>query len=397
MRWVKHRGPTNVAFSEGGEHLVSGDDAGLLAIWSTSDWSLRTEQRTPAGRPIHGLAAGVRDVHFGQGGALMRAEWDGSSLRMEARDEHHRAEIVPILRTGAHLITGAYDGAAIARALRPGKPDDELIASVRADLLADATASFGPGEYAADWVDELGIVELYRDRVVVARVREPAREISVADARAAHGDFAVGDTMAEVVASEPIERPAASLAVLGRTSRIALGSPVMSLACSPHAKERYDPPCLVAAGTADGSLYALGTAEDDTLDPGEHRALHRLDAHAADVYAIDVQNILVHRARVVATSSPSDRALRIWRNDELQRDIRADGFALAFSPDGLLLAHGHDGQVVLRDGRTWEEVRRFAHGIVTSLAFSPRASPDAPWSGWLVAGGIDGTIGAWRL
>jgi WD40 repeat protein len=161
----------------------------------------------------------------------------------------------------------------------------------------------------------------------------------------------------------------------GEAQAGSLKSPILSLAVAGT---------RLAAGLEDGSVAIF--------DLERHEALGGFGAHARDVYAVSFQNGAPGPPTLLATTSPSDRTVRIWRNEELVAELEASGFTAAFSPDGRFLAHGEGTDIVIRGAKDWKLVRRLRghQAPVSVLAFSASG-------GWLASGAYDRTVRVWSL
>ncbi|MBN2493199.1 MAG: hypothetical protein JXR96_01305 [Deltaproteobacteria bacterium] len=170
-----------------------------------------------------------------------------------------------------------------------------------------------------------------------------------------------------------------------------LKSPILSLACTSGALYEPEAGGLLAAGHEDGTVTIF--------DLEKHEPLGRFKAHERDVYAVSFQNVVFNRQILLATCSPADRVVRVWKNDQVIAEFEAPGFTATFSPDGRFLAHGDGTQVVIREGREWKVVRRLAghRYLVSALAFSPSDSLEARWAGWLASGSHDRTVRVWSF
>lgn len=168
-----------------------------------------------------------------------------------------------------------------------------------------------------------------------------------------------------------------------------LGSPILSLACTSGALHYTAAGGLLAAGKEDGTV--------SIIDLATKAHIGRLEAHVRDVYSASFQNSLSGRL-TLATCSPADGAVRVWKSGKLEAEFEAAAFALAFSPDGRFLAHADGTDVVVRDALdTWRIVRKLRgdEHIVNALSFSPLENIDDSWTGWLASGSHGGTVRVW--
>jgi WD40 repeat protein len=149
---------------------------------------------------------------------------------------------------------------------------------------------------------------------------------------------------------------------------------------------------FLVTGGKDGSvrLWDLATGQATTV-PNEH--LGRISALALDP-----------KGRMLASSS-ADGTIVLWDRQTTQRRIIKDNrdalstAAVAFSPDGKLLASGHPGTTPLRSHvKLWDSVepREPSASLqghptkILSVAFSPSGD-------LLAAGGGDGSIYLWEV
>ena len=152
-------------------------------------------------------------------------------------------------------------------------------------------------------------------------------------------------------------------------------SPILSLALAGT---------RLAAGLEDGTVAIF--------DLERHEPLGGFGAHERDVYAVSFQNGVPGPRTLLATSSPSDRAVRLWKDEEMVVEFEASGFTAAFSPDGRYLAHGEGTDIVIRGATDWNVVRRLRghQAPISVLAFSASG-------GWLASGAYDRTVRVWSL
>ncbi|RCV47696.1 WD40 repeat domain-containing protein, partial [Marinitenerispora sediminis] len=157
------------------------------------------------------------------------------------------------------------------------------------------------------------------------------------------------------------------------------------------------------AFSPDGSTLAAGTAVDTAgvVDGSDGGALRLWDTSTGD----EAGTLTEHDSTVDAVAFSPDGtviaacsagAVRLWDTGtgEETATLTAGepGRALAFSPDGSTLATGHDdGTVRLRETGTWEETATFpGEERVVSVGFSPDGST-------LATGHSDGAVRLWDV
>ena len=178
----------------------------------------------------------------------------------------------------------------------------------------------------------------------------------------------------------------------GKTTLVGqLESAIRAFGCTTHATYEPDADGQIAIGHENGTVTILNI-DSRTVARG-------FQAHTKDVCALSFQNFRFQRRHLLATASTGDRCIRIWDKTHKIGEFYAATEAVAFSPDGRLLAHGSESEVVIRDGSTWSVLQRLGghSGGIRTLAFSPMQHQDDLWSGWLVSGSHDGTARVWNI
>lgn len=203
---------------------------------------------------------------------------------------------------------------------------------------------------------------------------------------------AVVRTAAELVSGACDGRFAFWDETTGKTTLVGqLESPILSFGCTLHSLYDTTADGQLAMGHEDGSVTVMN------LDG--HDIARGWKAHSKDVYALAFQNFRFQQRHLLATVSPSDRAVRIWDKVNKVMEFEAATYTVCFSPDGRLLAHGDNHDIVIRDGRTWSVLQRLRghRDFIGTLAFSPMQHQDDLWSGWLASGSHDGTARVWNV
>jgi WD40 repeat protein len=164
------------------------------------------------------------------------------------------------------------------------------------------------------------------------------------------------------------------------------------------------------AFSPDGKLLATGAGDWHDNDQGIYlwdvasgKEAHRLAGHLGKVYCLHFSpdgNYLV-------SGSEKEDIFRIWNiktgqeqaryqrkgSDESARAAECRVSAVAWSPDGKLLASAHDqGSLLLWDVKTGTELRSFQghEGIVNAVAFSPDGKH-------VLSGSVDRTVRLWDV
>lgn len=427
-----HRAPVgHIAASRDGRTLISGDVDGKVVEWdvATGDFSPLLD---PRGRPVSGIAVAsgpdggpiaYASVHVDEESAVVRI-WDGEgrSGHLSFTESIREVAEVGFARHGTLLIVRCRDeGSPRWRALSFQSTGGDWFEEEDDELSEAACAAFSPdGASAAIGVgDGSVVVRGPGGRESVLTPPDPARPTCLAFSADGRSLATGWDDGRLVVWDLDSETPAAVLACEsgpptylafgpdgggllalegGRTltlHELAPGSRAQALPAPEAAPTRL-------AASPDGRLLVAGYENSPVLawdlarPSSDARPLGGLLAPSclsfspvgdALFLSFDQEAIFVQ----AAAPAPSPRVNLAGHSEE--------AWALAFSPDGTVLASGGDDhQIKLWDVATGAELAAVeAHSqTVTGLAFSPATghlasvSLDGSWKVWRTVPGPDG-------
>ncbi len=434
-----HRGDVSaVAFSPDGKLLATGSKDDSVMLWDVAN-------RKPFGKPLRGHTGDVTSIAFSKDGRALASGSRDRTVRLwtlsqraprSTRLEGHRGDVTSVAfsRDGRTLASGGKDNVVIVWNHRQARQIRRL--SHPRDVEA---VVFGQHGRTLVSNDSLGTVRLWDARtgrlrtttepldgrgkglsVAVAPARLAAatdKRVVVLDISRARLDQSIATIAARVpkvtaIALGPGNRAIATGTSEGsitvwdaetRTRQLELTghrSRVTSLAFGPNGRR-------LASGSSDSSIILWDTEGGKRITGGSEERSGKdeaLSEHGGSVRRLAFSP----DGRTLASGSSDDRVL-LWdvatgkprlapqkdpKSSDPTKKHRGDVLALAFSPDGALLASGsQDDTIVLWDvetGVSFESPLKGHAGDVTELLFHPDGHV-------LYSAGRDKKINVWRL
>ncbi len=307
----------SLAFSPGGQYLVSGDSAGFIFVWDT--------------------ATGERKV------------------RMEHNNAVNSVDFSP---DGLWIVSGSEDTTARVWEAATGR----LIATMQHD-------------------DRVSFADISKDgNLVVTNSGYPTGSSTVRVWKAATGELVSTMPHNSEVASVAFSPDGRRIATGSKDCKVEVWDVAsQNIAMTASLSNKWDSPCAVnsVAFSSDGLMVVSGSADGTVRlwDPNTGDQLQKLQHDGA------VNSVAFSPDGMRVVSGSDDGTARVWlpdlaRNEGVMR--HNDGvLSVAFSPDGnWLVTSSRDNTVRVWKMGTGDQVAQFMHlNMVTSVAFSP----DSRW------------------
>jgi WD40 repeat protein len=349
---------TSVTFSPGGDTLLTGSDDGRARLWDPNGAEPRLELLGS-----HQKKTSVSDVSFSADGTLALSAGDDGTARIWPV----RGGRVVILRHGGTITGARFAGDVVVTASTNGtakvwRLDGGLIRTLRHGAPITAVAAT-PGAITVVTSDARGLVQVWRNRHVVAQVRHGAKVNSMSIDPAGRRLLTASDDKTAVIWRLLDGRQLHRL--VGHTDA------VLEAAFSPNGRR-----VATASRDNDAALWNAGTG----------RLLRTLEGHSDDVISLSFSRT---GDRLLTASLDTDAwiwSLRSGKGRRLRGHVTPLSDA-AFSFDGRWVVTAGARSAVLWETATGR--RMFSFGFApkpSSVAFSPR--------GWriLTGGREDGAV-----